>query len=68
MKEMLKRLGYKLTSSRVLLSIWVLVIISFIVFANKDNFNDLAKILCSVPVSYFVGNAADKIVGKVKDA
>jgi len=67
MKEVLKRLAIKLTSSRVIISAWVLVIISFIVFTGKTEFDELAKILCSVPVSYFIGNAADKVVEKIRD-
>lgn len=52
----------KLKSTKFLITIWAILMITYIVIAGKDNFYGIAQLLCSVPLSYVVANVAQKAI------
>lgn len=52
----------KLKSTKFLITIWSILMITYIVIAGKDNFYGIAQLLCSVPLSYVVANVAQKAI------
>lgn len=52
----------KLKSTKLLITIWSILMITYIVIAGKDNFYGIAQLLCSVPLSYVVANVAQKAI------
>lgn len=64
MKDIIKRLLYKLTSIKVLLTIWSSGLITFIVVTNAAAFNNIALALCGIALSFFVTNEVQKYLDK----
>ena len=58
--EILKRIALKLTSIKTLLLVWSCFTISFIVFKNRVDFNNVAMLLVAVPLTYFPVNLLQK--------
>lgn len=56
--EMLK----KFKSTKFLITLWSIAMITFIVVSNKTDFYGIAQLLCSVPLSYVVANVAQKAI------
>lgn len=52
----------KLKSTKFLITIWAILMITYIVIAGKDNFYGIAQLLCSIPLSYVVANVAQKAI------
>ena len=52
----------KLKSTKFLITIWAVLMITYIVIAGKDNFYGIAQLLCSVPLCYVVANVAQKAI------
>ena len=52
----------KLKSTKFLITIWAILMITYIVIAGKDNFYGIAQLLCSVPLSHVVANVAQKAI------
>ena len=52
----------KLKSTKFLITIWAILMITYIVIAGKDNFYGIAQLLCSVPLSYVEANVAQKAI------
>jgi hypothetical protein len=65
MKEILKRVAMKLTSAKLLITIWAMVIVSHMVFTNtaKDN-TALVMMLASAPLVYCGLNVVQKNIQK----
>lgn len=57
----------KLKSTKLWITIWSVVMITFIVIANKTEFYGIAQLLCSVPLSYVVANVAQKAIYNKSD-
>lgn len=57
---MTKRVLLKLTSWKNLLTLWAVVLITFIVLGNKVDFNNVAMLLTSIPLIYFPINVFQK--------
>lgn len=60
LKETIKRILVKLTSTKLWITLWSLFLISYITFTNKVEFNNLALALVVIPTSYFVANEIQK--------
>jgi uncharacterized membrane protein YjfL (UPF0719 family) len=61
-KEFIKSILKKFSSSKFIITIWVMIIISYIVFTKITDFQNVAMILSTVPLSYFGANVLlDKI-------
>lgn len=67
MKENLKKLLGKLCSIKTILALWAVVMISYIVFADKTEFYGIAQLLCSVPLVYTGANVAQKAIFKKQE-
>lgn len=52
----------KLKSTKFLITIWAIVLITFIVVAGRNDFYGIAQLLCSIPLSYVVANVAQKAI------
>lgn len=50
----------KLRSAKLLITIWAMVLTSYIVFANRTDFLLIAEILCAVPLTYLGVNVWQK--------
>ena len=50
----------KLKSAKLLITIWAMLITSYIVFANRSDFLLIAEILCAVPLAYLGVNVWQK--------
>lgn len=62
MKEIIQRVLTKLTSSKVLITIAVVVLLYIIVIGNKVEFNQVALALSAAVVSYMGANAAQHYI------
>ena len=60
MKEILKRIAIKLTSTKFCITLWAIALITVISLKNIESMNDIALALTSVPVSYFIANTIQK--------
>lgn len=60
LKETIKRILVKLTSTKLWITLWSLFLISYITFTNLVAFNNLALALVVIPTSYFVANEIQK--------
>lgn len=60
MKEILKRIAIKLTSTKFCITLWAIALITVISIKNIESMNDIALALTSVPVSYFIANTIQK--------
>lgn len=52
----------KLKSTKFLITIWSILMITYIVIAGKNDFYGIAQLLCSIPLSYVVANVAQKAI------
>lgn len=52
----------KLKSTKFLITLWSIAMITYIVIADKNEFYGIAQLLCSVPLSYVVANVAQKAI------
>lgn len=52
----------KLKSTKLWITIWAIVIITYIIIAGKSDFYGIAQLLCSIPLSYVVANVAQKAI------
>lgn len=60
MKEIIKRIVIKLTSTKFCITLWAVALITVIALKNIDSMNNIALSLTSVPVSYFIANTIQK--------
>lgn len=60
MKEIIKRIAFKLTSTKFCITLWAIALITVISLKNIDSMNNIALALTSVPVSYFIANTIQK--------
>ena len=60
MKEIIKRIAIKLTSTKFCITLWAIALITVISLKNIESMNDIALALTSVPVSYFIANTIQK--------
>lgn len=60
MKEIIKRIAIKLTSTKFCITLWAIALITVISIKNVESMNDVALALTSVPVSYFIANTIQK--------
>ena len=60
MKEIIKRIAIKLTSTKFCITLWAIALITVISLKNIDSMNNIALALTSVPVSYFIANTIQK--------
>ena len=60
MKEKIKRILIKLTSTKFCITLWAVALITVIALKNIDSMNNIALALTSVPVSYFIANTIQK--------
>lgn len=60
MKEIIKRIAIKLTSTKFCITLWAIALITVISLKNIESMNDVALALTSVPVSYFIANTIQK--------
>lgn len=58
MKSFLK----KLKSTKFLITLWAIGLITYIVIRNKTGFYGIAQLLCAVPLSYVAANVAQKAI------
>lgn len=57
---MLKRILLKLTSTKFVITLWAIALITVISLKNIESMNNIALALTSVPVSYFIANTIQK--------
>lgn len=50
----------KLCSAKLWVTIWAIVIVSFIVITGREAFNNIAQWLCTVPLAYIGANVWQK--------
>ena len=67
MKEIMKRLFVKLTSSKVLITIAAVVLLYIIVIGNRTEFKEVAYICASVIPCYVAGNVIQHKTGSRGD-
>ena len=60
MKEIIKRIAIKLTSTKFCITLWAIALITVISLNNIESMNNIALALTSVPVSYFIANTIQK--------
>lgn len=60
MKEIIKRIAIKLTSTKFCITLWAIALITVISIKNMESMNNIALALTSVPVSYFIANTIQK--------
>lgn len=60
MKEIVKRMLIKLTSTKFCITLWAIALITAISLKNVESMNNIALALTSVPVSYFIANTIQK--------
>lgn len=60
MKEIVKRIAIKLTSTKFCITLWAIALITVISLNNIESMNNIALALTSVPVSYFIVNTIQK--------
>lgn len=60
MKEIIKRIAIKLTSTKFCITLWAIALITVISIKNIESMNNIALALTSVPVSYFIANTIQK--------
>ena len=57
----------RIKSVKLWVTIWSMAMITYIVVAGKTDFYGVAKLLCSVTLSYVVANVAQKAIYKKYD-
>ena len=50
----------KLKSSKLWVTIWAVIMVTYIVVANRSEFNQIAQWLCAVPLAYIGANVYQK--------
>lgn len=61
MKEILKRIALKLTSSKFIICLWSMVLVSYMVFTKTSQENQgLVMLLAGVPLAYCGFNVLQK--------
>lgn len=50
----------KLKSAKLWITIWAIIMVTFIVFANRNQFTTIAQWLCGVPLAYIGANVWQK--------
>ena len=60
MKEIVKRMLIKLTSTKFCITLWAIALITAISIKNIESMNNIALALTAVPVSYFIANTIQK--------
>lgn len=63
---MIKRIFVKLTSSKFIVTLWAILLCSFIVITNKIEFEGIAYMCCATVLSYIIGNIVQKKIEGVK--
>lgn len=65
MKEIIKRIALKLTSAKLLITIWAMIMVSYMVFTKtaKDN-TALVMVLATTPLAYCGLNVVQKNIQK----
>lgn len=65
MKEIIKRVALKLTSAKLLITIWAMIMVSYMVFTKtaKDN-TALIMVLATTPLAYCGLNVVQKNIQK----
>lgn len=65
MKEIIKRIALKLTSAKLLITIWAMIMVSYMVFTKtaKDN-TALIMVLATTPLAYCGLNVVQKNIQK----
>lgn len=65
MKEIIKRVALKLTSAKLLITIWAMIMVSYMVFTKtaKDN-TALVMVLATTPLAYCGLNVVQKNIQK----
>ncbi len=66
-KEKKEKRPSKLKSAKLWVTIWAVVMVSFIVFANRTDFVIIAQWLCGVPLAYIGANVWQKSIYSKKD-
>ena len=62
MKDFIKRIFLKITSSKFILSIWATVMVTWIIVGKLTDFKILAYLLLIIPVEYIFGNIYQKYI------
>lgn len=52
----------KIKSVKLWVTIWAMMMITYIVIFDKTEFYGIAQLLCSIPLSYVVANVAQKAI------
>jgi amino acid permease len=50
----------KLKSAKLWVTIWAVIMVTYIVVANRSEFNQIAQWLCAVPLAYIGANVYQK--------
>lgn len=50
----------KLKSAKLWITIWAVLMVSFIVIANREAYQNIAQWLCAVPLAYIGANVMQK--------
>lgn len=57
----------KLTSAKLLITLWAIAMVTFIVVADRSNYGTIAQWLCAVPLAYIGANVWQKKIYSDKD-
>ena len=57
----------KLKSSKLWITIWAIIMVTFIVIADRNQFTTIAQWLCGVPLAYIGANVWQKQIYSKKD-
>lgn len=57
----------KLKSAKLWVTIWAIIMVTFIVFANRNQFITIAQWLCGVPLAYIGANVWQKQIYSKED-
>lgn len=57
----------KFKSRKLWVTIWSMVIVTFIIIANRSEFKEIANVLCFVPIAFIGGNVWQKKIFSDKE-
>lgn len=57
----------KLKSSKLWITIWAIIMVTFIVIADRNQFTTIAQWLCGVPLAYIGANVWQKQIYSKED-
>lgn len=57
----------KLKSAKLWVTIWAIIMVTFIVIANRNQFTTIAQWLCGVPLAYIGANVWQKQIYSKED-